>query len=379
MTTNGNNDGMSRRRFMQVNTAAGLTLVLSGSLGTVLQACGGSSDSSQTTSLTAKEISNASGTITVLTFSFYEAPAFNSGPVTAKYAEISSGDEVIAKVRNSMGIDVTATGTNVVGQLLDIDALDPIDTGLIENYTEIDKDVREQPIFTRNGDVYAVPMTITPGFTAWNSDEVDEPKTADGLLDSQYRDRVGLYDDSGTVIQFAQMLGFDIYNFTLEDLDSVKEYMDQLKPNVKTIFVFGDEVQLFARDDISVAFQTFGSLLTSIQENNPAVSSNYLGSLSFVDAWSIPTGATTAAGMNWINNTLTVRSQKSLVKTAGTLPTVPGAIKPEEYPAGLSEPSLSALLKVAPPIPSAPVEGADEGLVTLDVLQKTWSDYKASF
>jgi spermidine/putrescine-binding protein len=371
-------DSISRRQFVQRNLAIGGTLLASGGLSGLLTACGGDRAGSSATDVTESDVRNATGTINVLTFSFYQVPALNSGSVTGDFASLANPAELLTKSRSvDLGLDVVNSASNVMDQLYALERLVPIDADVISNYDRLEPTLRNDPVFSQGDEVFAVPFAVAVGFTAWDSDTVSEPTSAEDLLDPAYEGSIGLINESDTLIVIAKLLGFDVNNFTLEDLDEVKAYLEELKPNVKTLFVFGDEVQLFARGDIAVAFQTFGTLLTRAQQSNPAIQGNLVGSLSYVDTWSILDGADVPASLNWINHSLNEDAQVALVEASGGYPSVSKALDPSLYPPELQDLTLAEVIKQSPPNPGVPTEG--DGLVTRDVLDTTWNEYGASF
>lgn len=354
----------------------GGALVAGGGLSGLLSACG--DKGAAPTSVTEQDVRNASGTISVTAFSFYEAPELNAGPVKAKYTDLGTTIEIVSKIRPvNSGFDVSSTGPNLMRELFAIDRLIPLDTELLTNYAALDPSVRDDPLYFKDGAAYAVPFMVSVGFTAWDSDKVPEPKSADDLLDPVYKDSIALLDGADVLIFIDKLLGFDNRHFTLGDLEKVKAYFEELKPNIKTLFAFGDEVQLFGRGDIAVAYQTYGSLLNSAQKANPAVKGNFLGSNTYADSWSIVKGADVAASLNWINNAISLKGQRALAESSGGFPPLGRARNPSLDPGPLHGLTPKEVLSKSPVNPGVPVEG--DGLVTQDILENTWSELKASF
>jgi putative spermidine/putrescine transport system substrate-binding protein len=357
----------------------GGTLVAGGGISSVLQACGGEAEQAgDATAVTRAQVENASGQIRVLNYPIYQQPELNAGPVQAEYTETGAASSLISKVRLTReGLDMTVSGANIMPQLYPLDRLAAIETSVLSNYDSISSTVSDAPIFSNDGSVYAVPFAVSVGFAAWDSSTVPEPTSSDDLLGPDYAGTIGILNESDSLIGIAQALGFDINNFTVDDLDQCVDFLDNLKPNIKTLFAYGEDLQLLSRGDIAVSLWTYGSVLTDTQANNPQVRANFLGSTSYVDSWSILNGADYPASLAWIDNTLSKPSQLAIVKTTGGYPVLPSAYDPSLYPPELRDLTLDEALEQSPPNPGVPSEG--DGLVTRDLLDETWTDFRASF
>lgn len=364
----------SRRDFLR----AGGSVVLVGSgLSGLLVACGGSPDDTASPAKVSRAaVAGATGTTGVLTFSFYEAPALNSGKVQAKYSTISSADEILAKVRSRANrLQVINSGANIMSEIYAVDAVQPIPVAALPNYSEIEPTLRDNPIFSKDGQIYAVPFAVSPGLLAWDSAKVPEPKTADDLLMPVYRDKIGLYNDAEMILMVHRLLGGSLTKVTSTDAKSAVDYLDKLKPNIKTIYEFGQEVDLFGRGDIAVATQTFASLVISARKARASVKANLLGSFSFVDSWSIAEGAKLPEALSWINHSLSPAGQKALQEASGGYPSVPTGTNTALLPDELRKLTLADLLKSAPVNQGVPVSG--DGLATRTTIQTAWNDFKA--
>ena len=204
-----------------------------------------------------------------------------------------------------------------------------------------------------------------------------EPTDADALLDKAYAKMIGIADSPDTLVAFNRLLGNPIDEFTTEQLDQVMDYLDKLRPNVRTLYQYGEESDLLARGDLGVAFQTFGSLLGAAQTANADVKGNFVGSVSFADCFSILGDGDVVKATAWIDNALGMAGQKALQTASGSYPVLPAATDPKALPPLLAETPLDELLEKAPIDEGVPVKG--DGLVTRDSLTETWNDFKASF
>ncbi|MBS1862565.1 MAG: extracellular solute-binding protein [Actinobacteria bacterium] len=365
---------------MQRNLMLGGAVVSAGTLAALLDACGGSSSSSTSggPTISQAEFKAASGTINVLGWQFYQAEAQNEGPVKAKWAYINSSAEIPTKTKPEGSFQVFTSNNGQMNQFFAEGRMVPLQTELLTNYHLVDAGLRDDPIWKgEDGKVYAVPLAVTAEVTAWDGSKVPEPKSLTDLLKPEYTGQVALLDDYQTINQLAQGLGLPLPpKLTKNDLGQVTEFMNELKPQVKTFFPFGGEVQLFSRGDIGVAFQSAGSLVLAAQENNKSVRSNFVGSVSFVDALSLLSGGDEAAGLRWINQAFSVKAQEGLAEASFSNPTVDAAR--HVLPPPLNSMSVAELIEKAPAAGSFPV-GAEGDAATLEDATKAWDEYKASF
>jgi putative spermidine/putrescine transport system substrate-binding protein len=379
--------GATRREFLRRNVAIGGTALLGGSLATVLDACGSSSSSSSTSSsaahsgLTLAQVQQASGTIKVYGWQFYEVPkAQDNGPVKSKWTPIASSTEIPTKIKPPGTFDVFISNSNQMGSFFPLHRMVPINTSLLPNYDAIVAVLRNDPAWKGPGGIYAVPFAVTPGVTGYDSSKVAPPQTMNDLLNPDLKGQVGVYDDPSVLFQFARGLGIGDplhpQNITPDQLPQVTDYLNKLRPQVKTLYPFGGEAQLFNRGDIKVAFQTFGSLLTSSSKNGAKVKASFLGSVSFVDALSILNDANMAASYNWINNAISKQAQVTMAANALTNPVVGQA---SGLPAPLNAP-LAVILKHAPVLgPAPPVAPSGFQYVSLEDLNNAWTNFKSNF
>lgn len=372
----------SRRQFLQRGSGAAGLLMMGGSLSTLIAACGGSSSNSAATAtaatgLTQAQVASATGNINVLVWSFYQNKPWKTGSVHPKFADITSEQAIIAKARQPGVFDLVDTSPNIMVEMFAIKRMVPINTALIKNYSTIDAAVRANDAFKGpDGQVYAVPFAFSDGLTAWNSKQVPEPKSVSDFLKPQYKGKIGLSDSSGTVALLAWgLLGVsDAGKITSDDLSKVQAFMSKLKPQVKTFYPFGGETNLLSRGDIAVAFQTYGSLVGSVQKKMPEIKTNHTGSNSYVDCFSIMKGADEATALNWINRVLSLPAQKAMAVGSLSYPVVDAARS--ALPPAYQKQSTSEILRVAPIQRSFLVEKQGD-FVTIDDIERVWNDFKA--
>lgn len=373
--------GISRRSFLQRNLMIGGVVIAGGGLSGLLSACGG--DSGTTTSsggsgLTVQDVEAAKGTITVYGWSSENAPLQNDGPVKAKWTDIA-GDaaQIPIKIKPEGSFDVFTSNAGQMEQYFATGRLAPIDTALLSNYEGINATLRDDPVWKGpDGAVYAVPIILGPALIAWDSNKVGEPGQLEDLLKPEYTGGIGIYDDYQMINTVAQGLGLpQPPELTASDFDQVKEFLEKLRPQVKTFYTFGGEAQLFGRGDITVAYSTFASLIVGEQESNPAIKTNTVSSVSYADAFSVLKGSNEAASIAWINQAIAPAAMKNLAEV-GKAPTTlqsANAVLPKQ----LQKP-LSQLVEESPIVGPYPLEASGDK-VTVEEATAYWTEYKASF
>lgn len=353
-------------------------------------ACGGgdsdgsSSETSQS-SMTAKDVEGASGGIKVVGWQFYESPkAQDEDGVESEWSYVSGPSDLYVAAREG-DADVISAGTDSMPGLIALDALASIDTGLISSYESLTPELRDSPAW-RNGDdqVVAIPFAAVPTLTVYDSGQVPEPKTLDALLDPAYEQSIGIYDDPITIAQIAAAQGVeDTSEMTQEDLDRAMEMLEQMKPNIKTFFDFGEDTQLFNRGDIKVSIGSFGTSIIPAFETNPDLEFNFVGEATFVDAWSIVGDPDNAPAIKWIDGTLDKDGQDAIVEASGSIPANPAAMPAFEafddpVTQELAKIGLDGVLREAPIMRGYATE-SDGDIVTIDEATAAWNDFRASF
>lgn len=372
---------VTRRDLLRGGTAAGGAVLLGGSLGPLLAACASSSTSPSPAVLTASQIAGARGTIHVLGWQFYESDKTqNTSRVKASWSYITSSDQIATKIKPAHSFDVFTSSASLMDEFYAVKRIAPLDISLLPNYHLIVPAVRESSVWKGpDGKVYAVPLAGSAGLTAWDSAHVPEPRTMQDLLKPVYRGILGVLDDPNTLWQFARGLGLSPAShperLTHQQLDQVMAYLGKLKPQIKTLYGFGEEVNLFSRGDIRVAFQSFGSLVTSASKNGAKVKGNYLGSVMFVDALSVTPDANMAASYQWINQAISVAGQQGMAQASLANPVVDAANNALPPSLRISFAKLAVLSPILGPFP---VTSSGDQVSGQD-LATAWSNFKGSF
>lgn len=371
---------LSRRSFLRTSAIGGAVIVGAGTLSSLLSACGetDSDTPAAPAGVTASDVAAAKGTIDVMTFAIFQAPELSSGSVKSHFTTVESSADIIAKLRSAdFKAGIVDTGQNTMPELFALNSLIPIQTELVSTFAELDQDLVLNPAFSKDGKIYAIPFSVATVMTAWDSDKVPEPMTAEQLLGADYRNGVALANTSDTVLFVHHALGGDLSQFTHADLDQAMAYLDELKPNVKT-FNNWQDVELLGGGEVTVLFISSGSMLEATRQANPAVKANWLGAMTYADCWAIANTADQPMAYSWLDNALGESAQAAVMMMCGGFPSLDAVADESLFPAELRGMSVTEVIEKAPLIPGVSVE-PDGDLVTRTELEDAWTTYKGSF
>ena len=153
--------------------------------------------------------------------------------ITVNYDTYSSNEEMLAKLQaGASGYDVIIPSDYTVAIMIKQDMLEPIDTGKLANFGNLD------PRFiNRNydpGNKYSIPYQW--GTTALVYDKTlvpTEPKSWNDLWDPAYNGRLVFLDDEREVLGMAlQVLGYDRNSTNENELNQAEQKLLGLKPNI---------------------------------------------------------------------------------------------------------------------------------------------------
>lgn len=368
---------LSRRRLLSTALSTGGALAVSGASASLLSACGaGSKQSAQ--SVTPAQVRDAHGTVRVLGWQPYDMPASHGGAVKGKWSYITSAAEIATKIRPRGTYDIFTSSAFQMEEFLATKRLAPIDTSVLTQYESVLPAFRDNPTWRGpDGKIYGIPYAYSPIYTVYLSAKVPEPRVAGDLMRPQYRNTIGLVDDStGTIPHVARILGKqgDPARLTDEELTGVKDYLDKLRPQVRTIYASGEEPSLLERGDISLALTSYPfALVAGISGLGATLS---FGSFAFVDGMSILDGVDVAAAHNWLDRSIGLTVQRQLADKSGYPPVRTDASS--SLPPVLRKPPLEEMIKLSPVMTRPPLR-PEPGFVTLEDWDHAWNDYKASF
>ncbi|MBQ8681606.1 MAG: spermidine/putrescine ABC transporter substrate-binding protein [Bacilli bacterium] len=155
--------------------------------------------------------------------------------IKVNYATYSSNEELLAKV-SGVGegtYDLIFPSDYMVEIMRNKGLIQKIDKNRLSNYGLIDSQFLELDYDIDNE--YSIPFLASSVVLAVNTDIVkDKINSYNDLLNSDYKDSIVLIDDTRIVIGSALMaLGYDMNSTNNYELDRAKEWLLDLKPNIK--------------------------------------------------------------------------------------------------------------------------------------------------
>ncbi|WP_144460491.1 ABC transporter substrate-binding protein [Siminovitchia fortis] len=196
-------------------------------LGVVLAGCGSSTGGSK------KEVVNIMNWSEYLPEHLIKQFEEETG-IKVNYSEISSNEEMIAKLNVSGGeFDLAVPSTYFVEPLIKQDKLEKIDKDNIPNLKYIGEDYLGWD-FDKN-DEYSLPYMSGTEIIVVNEKLVDkEVKTYRDLFDPEFKDSLVILDDPRTMLSaMLSMLGYDPNTTKEEEIVAAGEELKKLKPNIK--------------------------------------------------------------------------------------------------------------------------------------------------
>ncbi len=376
------------RRQLFANGARGAGVVaLSGSLAAVLAACGsggrgngGTTNSASATfssGLTAAEIQGATGTVKVLGWQWYQVPEENPPGVKAKWGYLAANEDTITKTQQPGSYDIVTIFQGEIDQLLAVDRIVPIDVSLIPNFSGLDPMFQDAQVVRRNGLVYGVPFQWGYAYQVYDARQMSAPTSYADLTSPSLEGKVGVPDDPYAVItSFAALIGIPKPNqMTPDEFARVQDAMTKFKPQLRTIYTYGEAPQLLGREDIAIAFPEFGPTVIAARQAGADAKMNLLSAWSYVDCLMIIKSTTSLpVDYRWINTAIGDPAQLALAKSSGAFPVVDAAVAGLPKPLQYSNPSQ--VLDQAPLLPGPPVD-TSEGYVPFQQWLAFWNAYKS--
>nr|WP_153005453.1 extracellular solute-binding protein [Aureimonas ureilytica] len=189
----------------------------------------------------------AAGTVTVLNWQGYgtdekwavEAFKQKTG-IEVVHDYYNAESEMLTKLRTNPGAyDVVVVNTARTRQAVADDLLDAIDYATIPNVAGVPAKLADHPNFTVDGKHYGVPWVWGMNALAVREGR-PKPDSYGALADPAYAGKVALFDDAVTNVAVgAFMTGQDMND--PKDLKAVTDWLESLKPNVKTIWTSEDQ------------------------------------------------------------------------------------------------------------------------------------------
>ncbi|MGG1658243.1 ABC transporter substrate-binding protein [Brevibacillus sp. NRS-1366] len=241
----------------------------------MLTACGGGSESGQQTGQASTKTGASADskeqfkgqTLNLLTWEGYGDPKIikqfeQKYGVTVSPTYFGSGDELIAKLKSGGGsaYDIISPSGDIAGLLVQSGMVEPIDTAKLTHFNDVVEKLKLSDV-VKDDQVYGVPYVWGPDYLIYDADVVkEEPKSWNVFWDPQYKGKISLYDDISNIYMIGQMDGLDqkdqsaLYNMTEEQLQTAKQKLLELKPQVRKYWTTGGELNdLFANKEVALA------------------------------------------------------------------------------------------------------------------------------
>lgn len=184
--------------------------------------------------------SSGSKSLNILTWQGYADPSFvkpfekaTGCTVTATY--VGTNDEFVAKIVAGGGVyDLITPSNDTTMRLIDVGAVEPIDTSEIPELKEFLPIFRSPAWLDKNGKVYGVPYGWGIMRVILNADAgLGHPDSLGFLWSPKLKGKVAIWDDIEAIYMAARYLGYkDVYNLSDEQLEKVKAALIELKPNI---------------------------------------------------------------------------------------------------------------------------------------------------
>ncbi len=331
------------------------------------------------TPLTIADVKAAKGPLSILGSQPYETRPSWPTDLNINWAYNTTNEEILTKTTQAGTFDMVIIYQGEIDQLRKLDRIEPIETGLLENWNKVAPLFRESSVIRRDGKVFAVPFHWGYGYLEYNANEVAAPKSFNDLLSPKLTKKIGLPDDPYAVITtFAIFAGAaKPNNLSRSEFNDTIKLLKSFRPQVLTIHNYGDEVALFARKDILVGFPEYSdSLMQSRKAGATNIQATMLAAWSYVDCMMLLKGAEhPAAAYKFIDSALATESQKLTTEHSMAFP-----VNDEAIPAiakELAYQSSADVLKAAPLVPGVTVEeGGSE--VPFQEWVQAWEEFKAA-
>jgi len=232
---------MDRRRFLASTAAAGGTVLIS--------ACGGGSSSGGgggDSGAARPAIGQEPGKISVYEWQGYEAAGTKAqtymkvpgksyvdefGASTINYTAFQSDDAAVAKVLSGAQYDLAHPCIGYVHDWVDKGLVEPFDTSLLTNYSELDPEVLDRGKI--DGKQYWIPWDSGYSSIMYRTDKVDpEDATSWNLFwNPKYAGKISMWDGFTTPMEIAGLVNgvSDIYDMSADEIEAAKQKLIEQK------------------------------------------------------------------------------------------------------------------------------------------------------
>jgi spermidine/putrescine-binding protein len=309
----------------QVRPIAILALAAIGAA--VLAACGSGGDSSSASDIASGEPCKPEGELNAILWEGYAPPksikAFEDEyGIDMNVTAIASNDEVFSKIRSQSGqYDLIPATTDVTEQYIDQGLVQPLDLDQVPNSESVFGAFKDLPQVEKDGESYGVPHTWSADPIIYNADAISAPEQSyEALFDDQYAGKVSLYDDLGSLWVGAQVLGYDPFNLTDDQMSEVVSLMQEQKDLDRKYWSSGDDlIKLMASGEVDIA-TGWSYMYTQLKDEGVNVKriSPDEGNLGWVDTLMVPAGAENpCAAYKWMDWALSPEGGSQTAKASG--------------------------------------------------------------
>lgn len=375
------------RRDFLARTGRGVGyLAASGVLAQFLAACE-DGDTVAGGDLSLESIESAGGTVKILVWEGYEnteAFAAVEDDVAIEAAYLAANEDTITRTETAGAFDLITIYQGMIDPLLQLDRIQPIDTGLLVNFNKLFPSFQDSNALRRDGNLYGVPYTWGTMMMLYDSSAIDTPQTFEDLMSVDLRGRVGMPDDTYAVITtFARYAGFeDANSLTSEQLDEVMSLLSDFKPQLLSIAPnYGELTAMYQRNEIVASVPDWTPTAVAAQEAGIDVRSTIPeeGAFSFVDSWMRVTGAENAAAeYRLIDQSISAEAQTVVAGSTGLGIVNQDAVAQldAETQEAWNYEQLAQNFEQAPLYDGAPIE-ADGDVTTFQQWTERWEAFKA--
>lgn len=359
--------GFSRRQLLRTGVGAAGALALA--------ACGTGGSS------TGAAAAHAAGTgnINVLGWGNYQVPALDTPGITTKWTELILTSELYTKTAQPGTFDIVNPSVMNVGTMVELNRVQPIDRSRVPNLANtIESFSGAKGLLGPDGNLYALPFQYYFSYSVWNNKQTTQPRTFEDLMRPELKGKLGLLDDSFTLVVIGMLAGFNTGNFTEQQLEQIKGMLERLKPQVGSVYPFGGSVNLLARGEITMTIHSLADEIKLVREAGVDAGWAYFGSYGGLDTLALAKGAPNAdAAYTYLDHMLSAPAQVGLSNTVFEVPVVKG-VQDQITTDIKSLGTLDEMLQRAPVLSSIPAKGSN-GMVGFAEWAEVWDAYRASF
>lgn len=222
--------------------------------------------------------------------------------IEVNYMTFDTNESLYTKLKTGGSTyDVIIPSDYMIARLIAEDMLEPLDFDHIPNYQYVDEEFKNTAYDPDN--TYSVPYTWGAVGIIYNTKYVDEVTSWESLWDTQYADKILMFDNPRDAFAIAQLrLGYSLNSEDFDEFQAAAALLKEQKPVVQS-YVMDQIFDKMEHEEAWIAPYYAGDYLTMVQEND-ALAFCYPeeGFNVFIDAMCIPKGAPNkAAAEAYIN------------------------------------------------------------------------------